>query len=57
MKNWIRKMVERAFDIEELEEALQEQIADRIDYQDIAEEILDNIDITEIAREVAEEVI
>ena len=57
MKNWIRNMEERAFDIEELEEALQEQIADRIDYQDIAESILDNIDITEVAREVAEEVI
>ena len=55
MENWIYNIVKRSFDIDELEEAIEEKVSDLIDYEEIAESILDEYDVTEIAKKVAEE--
>lgn len=55
MKNWIYDIVRKSFDIDELEEAMEEKISDLIDYEEIAESILEDYDVTEIAKEIAEE--
>lgn len=44
MKHILERLIEEAFDSESLEEALKEEIADRIDYREIAENICDEYD-------------
>lgn len=57
MKNYIRNLIAKAFDAEELEEAFISHISDSIDYQEIASRMLDNYDIEELIFDHAEDTI
>ena len=57
MRTWLYNIVLANFDLDELEEAVATEVAERIDYQEIAESLLDGFDITEIAKEIAEDAI
>lgn len=55
MKNIIRRAVEAAFSYSDFEEAIAEQIAFELDYDNIAADVLSKCDISDAVHEAAVE--